>query len=205
MEAILSLILGYFVGCINPAAWVGKKKHVDLKQTGTKNLGASNTALVLGKKAGYFVLCFDMLKSWFSYKVARAIFPHLLFAGLLAGIGTILGHCFPVFMHFEGGKGLASFGGLVLAHSPAVFALLLSLGAALAIALDYGVYLAVSAAALFPIVSYLRSGSLQELMLTLIAGGLILFMHRSNLRRAITKEDPIRVRASLKKIFAGNK
>ena len=75
MNAILSLAMGYFVGCINPAAWVGKKKHVDLKQSGTGNLGATNTALVLGKNAGYFVLFFDIFKSFFSYKAARLLFP----------------------------------------------------------------------------------------------------------------------------------
>ena len=92
MNAILSLAMGYFVGCINPAAWVGKKKHVDLKQSGTGNLGATNTALVLGKNAGYFVLFFDIFKSFFSYKAARLLFPRLAAtAGLLAGIGVLLG------------------------------------------------------------------------------------------------------------------
>ena len=98
MQTIISLALGYFIGCISPAAFVSKKKNVDLKQEGTKNLGATNTALVLGKKAGYFVLFFDMLKSIFSYKLARILFPHLAVAGIIASIGVILGHCFPVFM-----------------------------------------------------------------------------------------------------------
>ena len=61
MHAVLSLGLGYLMGCMNPAALVGKKKNVDLKNTGTGNLGATNTALVLGQKAGWFVLIFDML------------------------------------------------------------------------------------------------------------------------------------------------
>ena len=106
MSAILSMGLGYLFGCLNPATWVGRKKHVDLSKTGTKNLGATNTALVLGKKAGYFVLVFDMFKSIFSYRLAKLLFPQLRLAGLIAGIGTILGHCFPVFMNFKGGKGL---------------------------------------------------------------------------------------------------
>lgn len=202
MEAILSLSIGYLLGCISPAAWVSKKKHINLKEEGTKNLGATNTTLVLGRKAGYFVLFFDMLKSVFSYKLARALFPHMLAAGLIAGIGVILGHCFPVFLHFEGGKGLASFGGLVLAHDPALFALLLTLGIVLAFLFDYGVYLAVSAAALFPIFTYLRSGSADLFCASAVAGGIVLLMHSGNLRRALTHEDPIHVRDSLKKIFA---
>ena len=204
MNAILSLTMGYFIDCINPAAWIGKKKNVNLKEEGTGNLGATNTALVLGRKAGYFVLISDMLKSIISYKIAKIIFPRLLLAGLIAGIGVLLGHCFPVTMHFQGGKGLAAFGGLVLAHDPLAFAVLLSLGIALAFAFNYGVYLAISAAALFPLFAYLRSGDLGVLLLTAIAGSLIIVMHWSNLRRAITHEDPIRVRSGLKKIFGKN-
>lgn len=201
MNAILSLGLGYLIGCINPAAWISKKKNVDLKQEGTKNLGATNTALVLGKKAGYFVLFFDMLKSIFSYKLAKVLFPQLAVAGLIAGIGVIVGHCFPFTMGFQGGKGLASFGGLVLAHDPLIFAVLLSLGIGIAFLMDYGVYLAVSAAVLFPIASFLRSRDFWIFLTTAIAGGIILIMHRTNLRRAITHEDPIHVRSGLKKIF----
>ena len=126
MNAILSLTLGYFVGCINPAAWLGKKKHVNLKETGTKNLGATNTAMVLGRKAGVFVLLFDILKSFFVAKAAKLIFPHLVCAGYLAAIGAILGHCFPVFLHFQGGKGLAAFGGMILYYNPRVFLIIIS-------------------------------------------------------------------------------
>ena len=205
MNAVLSLILGYFVGCINPARMVAKKKHVNLQAEGTGNLGATNTALVLGKKAGYFVLFFDMLKSIFSYKVARLIFPQLRLAGLIAGIGVLIGHAFPVFFRFQGGKSLASFGGLVLAHDPLQFAVLLALGIAMAFALKYGVYLAVTAAVLFPFFSYLRSGNLQIFCLTAIASVIVLLLHLGNLKRAITGEDPIHTRDGFKKIFGKKK
>lgn len=205
MYAILSLGFGYIIGCINPAAWVGKKKNVNLKEEGTGNLGATNTALVLGQKAGWFVLLFDMFKSIFSYKVAKVLFSGFAFAGLVAGIGVLLGHCFPVTMHFVGGKGLASFGGLVLAHDPLLFAILLTLGLTFAYVMNYGVYLAVSATVLFPICSFLRRGDYIDLLLTAIAGGLIFCMHLTNLKRAITHEDPISAKAGLKKIFGKKK
>lgn len=205
MNAIFSLGLGYLMGCLNPAAWISRKKKVDLKKEGTKNLGATNTALVMGKKAGYFVLFFDMLKSVFSYKVAKILFPQLAVAGLIAGIGVIVGHCFPITMGFQGGKGLASFGGLVLAHDPLVFAVLLTLGIVIAFIMDYGVYLAVSAAVLFPFASFLRSHDFWNFVMTGIASGIILIMHRTNLRRAITGEDPIHMRNGLKKIFGKEK
>lgn len=205
MQAILSLIMGYFIGCINPAAFIGKKKQVNLKEKGTGNLGATNTALVLGRKAGYFVLFSDMLKSICAYKLARILFPKLLMAGLIAGIGVLLGHCFPFNMHFVGGKGLASFGGLVLIHNWKLFVILLSLGIAAAFIMDYGVYLAVTAATLFPIMSFLHTGRLDDLILTGIAGALIFAMHWTNLRRAMKHEDPIHVRNGLKHIFGQEK
>lgn len=206
MQAVLSLGLGYFIGCINPAAWISRRKKVNLKEEGTGNLGATNTALVLGQKAGWFVLIFDMLKAIFSYKIARALFPKIaLVAGLMAGIGVLLGHCFPVTMHFIGGKGLASFGGLVLAHNPGLFVVLLIGGLTFAYIMDYGVYLAVFASTLFPITSFLVTRNYTDLLLTAIAGGLIFVMHLGNLKRAITHEDPIRAKTGLKKIFGEKK
>lgn len=204
MHAVVSLVFGYLVGCINPARMVAKKKNVNLKEEGTGNLGATNTALVFGRKAGYFVLFFDMLKSIFSYKIARILFPQLRLAGLIAGIGVLIGHAFPVFFHFQGGKSLASFGGLVLAHDPLQFAVLLTLGIVMAFAMNYGVYLAVTATVLFPVFSFLRSGDWGVFLATALAGGIVLLLHAGNLRRAITGEDPIHTRDGFKKIFSKN-
>lgn len=201
MQTVLSLVIGYLVGCINPARIVGKKKNVNLKETGTGNLGATNTALVLGRKAGYFVLFFDMFKSFFSYKLAKLLFPQLVAAGVIACIGVILGHAFPVFYGFQGGKSLASFGGLVLAHDPLQFVILLTLGIIMSFVMNYGVYLAVTATTLFPFISWIRSGSLMTFLSTATASGIVLSLHFGNLRRAITGEDPIHTRDGFHKIF----
>lgn len=201
MQTVLSLVIGYLVGCINPARIVGKKKNVNLKETGTGNLGATNTALVLGRKAGYFVLFFDMFKSFFSYKLAKLLFPQLVAAGVIACIGVILGHAFPVFYGFQGGKSLASFGGLVLAHDPVQFVILLTLGIIMSFVMNYGVYLAVTATTLFPFISWIRSGSFMTFLSTATASGIVLALHFGNLRRAITGEDPIHTRDGFQKIF----
>ena len=205
MQAILSLGLGYFLGCLHPAALVSRITKVNLKEVGTKNLGATNTALTLGRKAGYFVLLLDMFKSYFSYKAAKALFPQLVAAGLIAGFGAILGHCFPVFLQFQGGKGLAAFGGLVLAHDPLVFAVLLALGGIFALILDYGVYLPLSAGALFPVCCWLRTGQWQTALAAALASALVIAMHWGNFRRARSGEDPVHTRSGLKKIFGKDK
>ena len=205
MSAILSLGLGYLMGCMNPAALVARKKKVDLTKTGTGNLGATNTALVLGQKAGGFVLIFDMLKSLISYRLAKVLFPHLRLAGFLAGLGVLLGHCFPFNMGFVGGKGLASFGGLVLAADPVVFCILLALGLFLAWKLNYGVYLAITATVLFPVAMWLRTGDAGITVITAICSGLIFAMHWRNLMRAIRHEDPISAKGGFHKIFGKKK
>jgi len=205
MSSILSLGIGYLMGCLNPAAWIGRKKNVDLSKTGTKNLGATNTALVLGQKAGWFVLFFDMLKSIVSYKIAKLLFPQLRLAGLIAGFGVLLGHCFPVTMGFAGGKGLASFGGLVLVTDPLVFCVLLTFGLWLAWKLNYGVYLAVSATVLFPIAMWLRTGDAGITAMTAAASLLIFTMHWTNFMRAVKHEDPLDSKSGLKKIFGKKK
>lgn len=193
MSAILSLGMGYLIGCISPSAWISKKKNVDLTKEGTKNLGATNTALVLGKAAGIFVMVFDMGKSIFSYKLARYLFPQLAIAGILACIGAIIGHCFPVFMNFQGGKGLAAFGGTVLAYNPLFFLALLIFGLILMIICNYSVVMPMSAAILFPILVYLQSGSAGEALMAGASSLLIIVMHFSNIKKARNHTDiPIR-------------
>jgi len=115
--------------------------------------------------------------------------------------GLVSGVSVPVFFGFQGGKSLAAFGGLVLAHDPLQFAVLLTLGIVMAFVLNYGVYLAVTATALFPFFSYIRSGSIPVFLSTGAASGIVFALHWTNLRRAITGEDPIHTRDGFKKIF----
>lgn len=75
MGNLISVIMGYFVGCLSPAAFLGRKHNVDLRKEGTGNLGATNTTIVLGKKAGAFVMLFDIVKAYAAAKIAKWLFP----------------------------------------------------------------------------------------------------------------------------------
>lgn len=201
MEAILSLGMGYLIGCISPAALLSKRKHVNLKEEGTKNLGATNTAIVLGRSAGIFVMIFDILKSFFAAKIAKVLFPQLAVAGMLSCIGTIIGHCFPVFMHFQGGKGLAAFGGMVLAYNPWFFLMIVIPGVILMTILNTGVAVPMLASVMFPIQVYVQSRSYADTFLALAASLFIFIMHWGNLKKAWTNKDVIKVNTFYKNIL----
>jgi len=205
MGAIMSLGLGYLVGCINPAVAVSKARKVNLREEGTGNLGATNTAFVLGKKAGIFVMLFDIAKSFLSYKIAKWLFPKLLIAGILASIGCILGHCFPVFMHFQGGKGLAAFGGLILAYNFKMFLIIVTSGVIMMFVCNTGVVAPFIGCLAFPAMVYYSSHDLLETIGVLTASAIIFSTHLSNFRMAHRKEDVVNTTDFMKKVFGKKK
>ena len=200
MSRILSVLIGYFIGCANPAEFFSRRKGINLREEGSHNLGTTNTVLVMGKAWGALVLVIDLGKAVLSAKVAKWLFPKLAVAGLLAALGAILGHIFPFHMHFHGGKGLACFGGMILEYNPLVFCGLLALGITLAIAVNFGVTLTVSAAILFPILAGLISKDLSVFLVCLTASAVILYAHRDNIARSL-KGDDLRVRDWLRSQF----
>jgi glycerol-3-phosphate acyltransferase PlsY len=120
MEIALLLLLAYLLGSIPSGVWIGKlffKK--DIRQFGSGNTGTTNTFRVLGKKAGTTVLFMDILKGTLAtclpYIFGLSVNP------LLFGVVAVLGHTFPVFAHFKGGKAVATSAGMLLAYNPVFF------------------------------------------------------------------------------------
>lgn len=209
MEYAISIIIGYLLGSISPAALISKIKKINLRKTGTKNLGATNTTLVLGKKFGAIVMIFDIAKGAVSVIIAKLIFKEIaMLAGLLAGSAAVVGHMFPFYLKFRGGKGLAAYGGMVLAFDPLAFLLLLVIGLICAFVLNYGIALTASAAVLFPFVTAARNISSPYVVpLTAIAAltsAVLLVRHWGNIYRAFTKKE-MTTRQFLKRIFSKNK
>lgn len=118
MERIICLILGYFIGCIQSAYLVGKLFHTDIRKHGSGNLGSTNALRVLGVKAGAMTFFGDVMKSVAAFLIASALFKSKVF-GVYACAGVILGHDFPVFLGFKGGKGIAATIGMILCLGPA--------------------------------------------------------------------------------------
>lgn len=108
MYKLIALCIGYLLGGIQTAVLYSRFKGMDIRNHGSGNAGATNTLRVLGKKAGLIVFLGDVLKAAIAVIIAKVIFKDSSdLAGLYAGIGAILGHSYPLFFKFKGGKGIA--------------------------------------------------------------------------------------------------
>lgn len=123
MERIICLVIGYMFGLFQTAYIYGRLHGIDIRNYGSGNAGTTNTMRVLGTKAGLIVLFGDIIKCILAIVVTGLIFdkshPDMVYLlKLYAAAGAILGHNFPFYLHFKGGKGIAATAGLILAFHP---------------------------------------------------------------------------------------
>ncbi len=124
MERLAALAIGYVFGLFQTAYIYGRLKGIDIRQYGSGNAGTTNTLRVLGTKAGLIVLAGDILKCILAIVAVRLLFTdshtdgYYLLA-MYAALGAILGHNYPFYLGFKGGKGIAATAGLILAIHPA--------------------------------------------------------------------------------------
>ncbi len=116
MFRLVCIIIGYFLGCFQTAYIIGKKvQKIDIRNYGSGNAGTTNVIRVMGWKVGIITFIGDFLKAVIAVFICKLIFPDCPEAGLYAGLGTIIGHNWPVFLKFKGGKGIAATMGTLLA------------------------------------------------------------------------------------------
>ncbi len=123
LDIFLCLLIGYIFGCFQTGYFYGKSKGIDIRNYGSGNAGTTNTLRVLGKKAGYITYLGDALKAIFAIMIVKYIIygqlitPSMDFHLLLAytGFGVALGHNYPFYLNFKGGKGIATTSGVMLA------------------------------------------------------------------------------------------
>lgn len=186
MHAVLfGTVCGYLLGCVNPAYLIGLLRGEDIRKTGSHNAGASNAVIVYGKKVGALCMFFDIFKAYLIIKLTAMLFPLVPLAKVCAGSACILGHMFPVFMGFRGGKGLACTGGTVLAYSAKLFFVLLLISLLIAIITDYICFVPASVAIYGPILYGLfTKDSIGQLIFTAV-GLIMLSKHIKNFRRIL--------------------
>lgn len=189
-----SLVIGYFIGCVNLSYIISRIKGFDIRHVGSGNAGASNLVIVVGKKIGLLVAILEILKSYLAFRLAAYLFPDAIagpisWAGILAGVAAVFGHVFPFYMGFKGGKGLACFGGIVLAINYKLFVILFIAAFLIAMITDYICFAPITMAFIVPVtVGFLYRTWIPPALIS-IASVLLLLKHRQNLERIRAGEE----------------
>jgi glycerol-3-phosphate acyltransferase PlsY len=198
LNAILSVVLAYLLGSIPSAVWIGKQFHnIDVREHGSGNAGTTNTIRVLGWTTGIPVLLIDITKGWLASMLP--VFFHLAGHGsalltnlqILTGIIAIIGHIFPVFAGFRGGKGVATVFGVFLALQPLLT--ICCMGVFLIVLFITGIVSvsSMSAGIAFPVFLFLffDTPSILFKIFGILAGISLLLTHRKNIGRLLRGEE----------------
>jgi len=189
-----SLIIGYFFGCINLSYIVSKLKGFDIRHVGSGNAGASNVVIVIGRKIGLAIAVIDIFKAFLAFKLAQNLFPEayagmVSYAGVIAGIAAVIGHVFPFYMGFKGGKGLACYGGTVLAIDYRLFVILFIVALLIAIITDYICFAPITMSVVVPLSVGMIYNTWVPSAILAVGSAVMLYRHRENLARIRSGEE----------------
>lgn len=180
---IITAAVAYFIGCTNPSWVIARLKGVDMRSNGSGNLGTCNSVMLLGFRWGVLVCIYDMGKAVLAVSLARIVFPGLIYAEEVAGAACVLGHIFPFYLRFRGGKGFASYLGMTLALDwKFALALLLAL-AVITLVTDYIVFATMTTVIAVPVYTGIFRFGLIAIIPLVIASLVIIWKHRENFAR----------------------
>lgn len=182
MAYLISVLIGYGLGCISPSYIVARLNGFDIRERGSRNAGASNIVLTLGKARGFLCAAFDIAKAALAVLITGWIFTETDTFAVTAA-AAILGHIFPFYMGFRGGKGLACLGGVILAYDLKVFAVMLAAELVIALATDYICFIPITASVSFPVVYGVMDRDIWGALLLALVGVVVFCKHLVNLRR----------------------
>ena len=186
MQYILVIILSYILGSSNMAKYIAAVKKVDLSAGGSGNPGASNAVILMGWGAGVLTAVHDIGKSALAVVLARLFFPDLPLIGATAGVASVLGHIYPFWLKFKGGKGFASYLGMTIAlHWKFAIAVLL-LVVVVTLITDYIVAATTTTIVIVPIGIGLLTQSLLIPLILLLASAVIAWKHKDNYVRMMS-------------------
>ena len=187
---LVCAIMGYLLGSFNTAYIVGRLNGRDIRRAGSHNAGATNLFIVVGFKQGLFAAICDALKAVLAVRLASWLFPQSIHGGVLAGACSLVGHAWPFWMGFRGGKGFASFLGIILATSGwGAFLGAIALAAIVIIVCDKMVFATMAVMVIYPLYMYRHGFPMVEVCIMAIAAVLMIMKHRVNLVRLIHGEE----------------
>ena len=187
----LSALAAYLLGSVSFAIWYGKTFYgIDVREHGSGNAGATNTFRVLGKKPGGIVFMLDVIKGYVasSFAVLLYIFgiiqaDYMVYAKIAFGMIAVVGHIFPLYHNFKGGKGVAALLGMGLCLQPVASATSLLTFFIILSVTHYVSLGSMLSALMFPLICYQQGESPTLIGLGLIVFGLLVYTHRANIKR----------------------
>jgi acyl phosphate:glycerol-3-phosphate acyltransferase len=195
---LLLVLVAYLLGSIPSSVWIGRSFYgIDVREHGSGNAGFTNTVRVLGWRAGLPVFLIDILKGYLSVSLVRLL-PGLIpgtttFINLqmLLGAGAVLGHIFPLYVGFKGGKGVATLLGLLLAIVPQVTLLCLGIFLVVFLTTRYVSLSSMIAGMAFPVLNLFvfHTTTVSLIIFSMIVSILLLLTHQKNIERLIKKEE----------------
>jgi glycerol-3-phosphate acyltransferase PlsY len=192
------IFLAYLIGSIPTSVWIGRIFYgIDIREYGSGNAGATNTFRILGKKAGIPVLIFDVFKGWLAVYIihfTNIYFPqtdNFINFKLMLGIAAVIGHIFPIYVKFKGGKGVATLLGMVLGVHPEAALICAGIFLISLIITKYVSLSSIISGVAFPILVIIvfKTTVLSLCIFSLVIPILLLFTHQKNIERLIRKEE----------------
>lgn len=186
MLNVISIIVGYLVGCFQTSYIIGKtQKHLDIREHGSGNAGSTNAVRVMGWKYGLMTFFGDLIKAVLAVLICWQLTGSQN-AGLLAGLGVVLGHNWPIFLGFKGGKGIASTLGLILAFDVRIGLVIWAIAAILIFTTKYVSLGSLVLVTLFPVsLLIFHTGNYLALAVSLILMTMGYYRHRANIQRLL--------------------
>ena len=206
----LALVIGYAVGMFQTGYFVGKYYGIDIREFGSKNAGMTNVNRTLGKLPALIVFVADVLKAvlvfvfvpivlfgatwnfgaWsHTYEAALIGLQHSKIIPLLAGLGAILGHNFPFYLMFKGGKGIACTLGIILMLDWQVALIAFAVGFVLVFAFRYISLSSLAITLVWPILLFIFGYYAETVIIAAAISALAWFMHRENIKRLLAKTE----------------
>jgi glycerol-3-phosphate acyltransferase PlsY len=210
---ILAVIGGYLLGSISTAVWVGKIFHgMDVREHGSGNAGATNVIRVLGWKTGIPVMIIDVAKGWFAaslpviFTLAEKGSGTLTTLQIITGMAAIIGHVYPLFAGFRGGKGVGTTFGVLLALSPLLTLTCMGVFLAVLFITGYVSVSSMSAGIAFPVLLFaiFNTPSVVFKVFSVVVAIALIVTHRTNIKRLLKGEENKFIRKNGKK-SEGNK
>lgn len=181
---LILIVIAFIIGSVPFGLLIARLKGVDLRKTGSGNIGATNVLRAVGKVPALLTLAGDILKGTIAVALGGYFLDNLLMKGIV-GLAAIAGHNFSLFLGFKGGKGVATSIGVLIFFAPKAALITLALWLGVALMTRYSSLGAIVSFGLLPLNIYLFDYTKEKLLISVIIASLLLFRHSENIKRLL--------------------